>query len=53
MFPLWLIRGGPWFWKRRGGLPPHDAAQGWGPIKPATMAELRRDLGLSLGRRGD
>lgn len=44
ILPLWLIRGGPWFWKRRRGLPPHAPAGDLGPIRAITMAELRRDI---------
>lgn len=41
VLPLWLLRGGPWYWKRRGGLPRHPAAQGFGSVKSASPAEFR------------
>lgn len=50
ILPLWLIRGGPWFWKRRRGLPPHPPAGDLGPLRAVPIAQLQRDLG-NLWRR--
>ena len=44
ILPVWLIRGGPWFWKRRSGLPPHPPAGDLGPIRAVPMAQMRRDI---------
>jgi len=41
MFPLWLSRGGPRWWDRTDGHPPHpDAA--WGPLTPTTVPRVTR-----------
>jgi membrane associated rhomboid family serine protease len=41
MLPLWLARGGPGWWDRTDGHPPHpDAA--WGPLAPSTVPRVTR-----------
>lgn len=41
MVPVWLMRGGPGFWKRTDGVPPHpDAA--YGVLTPTRVPAVRR-----------
>lgn len=41
VLPVWLAKGGPGFWRRTDGHPPHPEAR-WGPLEQSRVPRVRR-----------
>ncbi|NAZ38322.1 rhomboid family intramembrane serine protease [Rubellimicrobium sp. CFH 75288] len=41
VLPVWLAKGGPGYWRRTDGHPPHPEAR-WGPLEQSRVPRVRR-----------